>query len=138
MQIKIYDYLHEHIVAIRDEVFVVEQQFKEEYDDIDNHCTYMVMYDRDMPIATCRIYQTASNTYAIGRIAVIKSYRGKGIGSLIVKEAEAHIRKWGGSQSTLSAQIRVRAFYEKLGYVAVGDSYYEEYCEHIRMNKNLK
>lgn len=137
MQTKIFDHLHGHVVAIRDEVFVEEQQFKEEYDEIDGCCTYMVMYDGDRPIATCRIYQKEPDTYAIGRIAVVRTYRGCGMGRKIVAEAETYVKSIGGRYTTLSAQVRVRPFYEKLGYIAEGETYYEEFCEHIRMNKQL-
>lgn len=137
METRIYRYLHEDVIKIRDEVFVEEQQFKEEYDSIDNHCTYLVICESDKPIATCRYYKKSDDTYAIGRIAVIRDRRGRGIGRLIVEEAEAHIKKEGGRFATLSAQLRVREFYEKMGYTAQGQTYYEEYCEHIRMMKKL-
>ncbi|MDY4474645.1 GNAT family N-acetyltransferase [Mitsuokella sp.] len=37
----------------------------------------------------------------------------------------------------LSAQIQARPFYEKLGYRASGEEYLDEYCPHIRMEKEL-
>jgi GNAT superfamily N-acetyltransferase len=81
MVIKKYDYLHSDIVFIRTEVFVKEQEFEEEFDTIDNDCTFFVMYDGDKPIATCRYFvcEDDSEGYHIGRIAVMKEYRGKGL-----------------------------------------------------------
>ena len=37
----------------------------------------------------------------------------------------------------LSAQVRVREFYEKMGYVTIGDPYLDEGCPHIMMEKAL-
>lgn len=141
MELKEYSYMHQDIIDIRTEVFVVEQEFKEEFDDIDNNCTFLVMYDSDKPIAMCRYFKVEDkaydNTYAIGRIAVIKEYRGKGIGSMIVAEGEKRIREMGAQYVVLSAQLRAEEFYKKLGYVSEGDTYYEEWCEHIKMRKEL-
>ncbi|MBQ6813920.1 MAG: GNAT family N-acetyltransferase [Lachnospiraceae bacterium] len=138
MIIKEYDFMHKDIVDIRTDVFVVEQNFKEEFDDIDNNCMFLVMYDKDKAIAMCRYFPVADDTYAIGRIAVIKEYRGQGIGAKIVKEAEARVKALGIYKTTLSAQVRAKEFYEKLGYVGEGEIYYEEYCEHIKMKKVLE
>ncbi len=141
MEIKEYSYMHQDIIDIRTEVFVIEQDFKEEFDDIDNNCTFLVMYDNDLPVAMCRYFKVEDksydNTYAIGRIAVIKEYRGKGIGSRIVAEGEKRIRDMGAQYAVLSAQLRAEEFYKKLGYVSEGETYYEEWCEHIKMRKEL-
>lgn len=135
MEIKKYDYMHDDIVKIRTDVFVIEQDFKEEFDDIDNNCTFLVMYDEDEPVAMCRYFPIGEDVYAIGRIAVIKEYRGRGLGSYIVKEAEKKVIELGAKQAVLSAQTRAREFYEKLGYIGEGQFYYEEWCEHIKMRK---
>lgn len=137
MEIRKYNCMHEDVLMIRTVVFVEEQDFKEEFDDIDNHCTFLVMYDGVKPVAMCRYFPVEEGVYAIGRIAVIKEYRGRNIGSEIVKEAERQVKKLGAKQAVLSAQTRAREFYEKLGYVGEGEYYYEEWCEHIKMRKVL-
>ena len=50
---------------------------------------------------------------------------------------ENYIKKDGGQTIEVSAQVRVSEFYKKLGYNKVGDIYFDEFCEHIRMVKNL-
>ena len=137
MTIKNYDFLQDDVVQIRTEVFVIEQQFKEEFDDIDHQCQHFVFYEVDEPVAICRIYPYDEKTYAIGRIAVKAAYRGQGLGSRVVKEAEDYIKTLGYTQVTLSAQVRAKDFYEKLGYTGEGETYFEEYCEHIRMWRKL-
>ena len=51
--------------------------------------------------------------------------------------AETEIKKECGKSIELSAQVRVKDFYQKLGYCPVGDVYLDEYCEHITMRKEL-
>ena len=51
--------------------------------------------------------------------------------------AEDEIKKDGGKTIEVSAQVRVSEFYKKLGYNKIGDIYFDECCEHIRMVKNL-
>lgn len=52
--------------------------------------------------------------------------------------AETEIKNEGGQKIEVSAQVRVLEFYEKLGYNKISDIYFDEYCEHIRMVKELK
>lgn len=124
---------------IRETVFIKEQQFKDEFDDIDFKAIHLVCYEKDEPIATARVFSDEkSGEYHIGRIAVLKPYRGKGIGAKIIAYAENLVKTLGENSLSLSAQERASAFYEKQGYKKVGDIYYDEYCPHIFMTKNLK
>ena len=54
-----------------------------------------------------------------------------------MKIVEEEIKKEGGSRVTLSAQVRVKKFYSKNGYKEIGNIYFDEHCEHIRMEKFL-
>ena len=137
METKIYDFLQKDAVQIRTAVFMEEQQFKNEFDETDQQCRHLVIYDMDMPIAACRVIRQGKRHYVIGRIAVVQAYRGKGIGRIVINEAEKYIKKEGGAFVHLSAQVRVQAFYEKMGYVCEGDTYMDEHCLHIQMKKDL-
>ena len=122
---------------IRIEVFVNEQGFKEEFDDIDDISTHLVCFDNDKAVATMRFYTHDNSKYYIGRLAVIKSYRGRGIGSLIIKEAERLIKERGGVQVMLHSQCQAQPFYACLGYNAFGESDFDEDCPHQWMKKSL-
>lgn len=136
---KEYNYLPEDARLIRSEVFVKEQGFNEEFDEIDDIATHIVIYERKSPISTCRIYfDTKKQSFVVGRIAVIKEYRGKNIGSRMLSFVEENIRKNGGKCVILSAQVRVVEFYEKQGYKKQGVEYLEEDCPHIWMKKIWK
>lgn len=128
--------LNNDILTIRTSIFVEEQGFNNEFDDIDKTCSHIVLYDNDNPIATCR-YFYENNNYHIGRVAVSKEYRGKHLGNKIMQIAENEIKKEGGKTIEVSAQVRVASFYKKLGFNEVGETYLDEFCEHIKMVKNL-
>ena len=124
---------------IRTEVFVEEQGFKVEFDETDNTAVHLVMYDGDTAAAVCRyFFDKDHGCFMIGRVAVSKQYRGKHLGSEIMKEAEKFIVADGGTTLAVSAQCRVREFYEKLGYTACSAEYLDEYCPHILMSKNVQ
>ena len=63
----------------------------------------------------CRYYQE-NGTYHIGRVAIIKEYRGKHLGNKIMQIAEDYIKKDGGQTIEVSTQVRVSEFYKKIGY----------------------
>lgn len=125
-------------VFIREEVFLKEQQFSTEFDDIDDTAVHLVLYENDTAIACARYYpDKQSGCFHIGRIAVLPPYRGRHLGSRLLTECEQRIKAEGGHTVFLSAQVRVQPFYEKLGYAASGEIYYDEYCEHIHMEKRI-
>lgn len=136
MHSNIYDKLPEEAQEIREEVFMKEQGFCDEFDETDMHAKHLVLYDENIPIATCRFYKRdLSEDYIIGRIAVIKQYRGRNIGACLLAEAEAEIRKMGGKRIFLHAQKRVEKFYEKQGYSGYGEIDLDENRPHIWMKK---
>ena len=131
MKIKIYDFLPREAMKIREKVFVEEQGFLEEFDEIDSYAVHLVLFDQGEPIAACRFFQEKEKQdYIVGRIAVIKEYRGQKIGTKVLRAAEEEIRR-------LHAQLRAKEFYEKQGYLSYGEIGYEEYCPHIWMKKKL-
>lgn len=118
---------------------MVEQGFRQEFDAFDELALHLVMFSEDnTAIATCRIFNDMTRqTYILGRLAVLKAYRGKGVGSLLIAEAEEVVRKNGGKLISLHAQCQAEAFYAKAGYFAYGNVDDEEGCPHIWMRKDL-
>lgn len=136
MYIKTYEHLPKEALKIRETVFVKEQGFHNEFDEIDSYARHLVLFDEKIPIATCRFFRREScEDYYIGRIAVIKEYRGKNIGASLLKAAEAQIRNLGGKRILLHAQCRAKEFYEKQGYRSYGEIDSEQTCPHIWMYK---
>ena len=136
---KVYYKLPEEAVLIRQAVFVDEQGFKEEFDNIDNIAVHIVIFDDSKPVATCRFFKDKElGTYTIGRIAVIRTQRGQNLGSELLIKAEQLIKEAGGSKICLHSQQRAKKFYEKQGYEAFGKEDYDEGCPHIWMRKEIK
>ena len=133
---KVTNNLSEDEKMIRETVFIEEQKFKIEFDDTDDIATHIVMYIDNNPVGCCRLYKQ-ENEYHIGRIAVLKPYRGKGYGEKILLNAERVAKEKGADSISLSAQVRASGFYEKLGYKKHGEIYFDEYCEHIAMKKDI-
>ena len=124
-------------IHVRTVVFMNEQGFKEEFDALDDVCTHFVAYGDEGAVATCRTW-LAEDGYHLGRLAVLKSHRGQGLGALMLQEAEAYVKSIGGESLSLHAQCRAEVFYRKSGYTPYGEMDYDEGVEHIHMRKILK
>ena len=125
----------EDICAIRHEVFVDEQNVPKELeiDGLDGEAKHVLAFVDGVPIGTGRILDDGH----IGRVAVLKDYRGFGIGKLIMKE----LIKWAQDITLkkvwLSSQWHAHSFYLDLGFVCVGDIYKEAGIDHIKMYRVL-
>ena len=133
-----YEYFNEpndDIINLRNEVFVNEQGFMEEFDEFDenNRSIYVVLYNDKESVATGRCYIESINKYHIGRICVKKEYRGKRYGSIILMLLEHKIDK--GSLILLSSQNEVLSFYLKNNYIKTDEEYYDEFCLHTKVYK---
>ncbi|MCM1468050.1 MAG: GNAT family N-acetyltransferase [Alistipes sp.] len=139
MKILVYDYFPDYAKEIRREVFTNEQGFQNEFDETDNTAAHFVLFEeKEEPIATCRVFWNEEmEAYTLGRLAVIKKYRGRNMGSVMVKEAEKYVREKGGKKLILHAQCRAADFYKKLGFEEFGDVGDEEGCPHIWMKKSV-
>ena len=139
MEIKVYNELPDEAREIREEVFVREQGFNEEFDTTDETAIHFLLFDSDEAAAVCRAFSDDNGeSYHIGRLAVKKKYRGEHLGAELLHAVEKHIQSLGAKQSVLSAQLQAEGFYEKQGYTRQGDIYYDEHCPHILMMKKLR
>ena len=135
---KVFESLPQDAVDIRTAVFMQEQGFKDEFDEIDSKARHIVLYDDEIPAAACRVfYDERIGSYVLGRLAVMKQYRGQSLGSAVVQQAQELVISLGGSSIVLHAQCRVTEFYAKLGYKQFGEQDDDEGCAHIWMKKEL-
>lgn len=138
MEMKFFNSLPEEAMYIRQTVFVDEQGFIDEFDEIDKIAVHGVMYDGNKPVATFRAFrEDGSDEYHIGRIAVVKEYRGTGIGLALMEKAKEKIEELGGKEIVLSSQMQAKGFYEKAGYTGEGEVYLDQDCPHILMRMKL-
>ncbi len=110
-----------------------------EFDERDTPDTrYIVLTDSDFPVATCRLYELGGGAAMIGRVVVLPEYRGKGLGSLVMKEAESWLRDTGAVKAVVESRDVAVGFYEKLGYTVADSSIiHGETFDCIRMEKTI-
>ncbi len=138
MEIKVYNRLPSEAKEIRLEVFVKEQGFEEEFDDIDETAAHIVLFDGSQPVGVCRVFTaTESGKTMIGRVAVRKPLRGRGLGTDIIKAAEEYAAGSGAGEIWIHSQEQAAGFYSALGYEDTGIHDVEEGCPHILMKKSL-
>ena len=69
----------------------------------------------------------------IGRVAVLDSARGAGIGYQLMEAAIQAAREAGHTHVALSAQLHALAFYQRLGFVAHGGTFMDAGIPHREM-----
>ncbi len=121
--------------SLRFEVFVDEQQVPREIElDGDDARALHLLADEDgQPVGCARLLFEQDGTAHIGRLAVRRSCRGKGIGAAICRFAIAYGRDRGYRCFWLHAQCAAAGFYEKLGFLPEGDVFDEAGMPHIKM-----
>ena len=138
MVIQILDHITDEIKQIRIDVFMKEQGFEDEFDEIDETAKFVLLSIDGKPSGTCRYFPSdVAEDAHIGRMAVRKLYRGQHLGTKIMMAAENGIRRDGFKTCSLSAQVQAKPFYESLGYKAEGEEYLDEDCSHVMMWKVL-
>lgn len=122
--------------AVRTAVFVDEQGIapEQEFDELDRVCHHMLARDSQrLAIGTARI--TAQGQ--IGRLAVLRAWRGQGVGSSLLRMLIEKARGLRLSGVYAHAQLSAMAFYQKAGFVAEGEVFMEAGIPHRLMRLNL-
>ena len=126
------------LLALRHEVFCVEQgvPVELERDGKDASALHLVAIDHGVVIGTCRIL-TGQETWRLGRMAVQADRRADGVGRGLMDLAHREARVAGARRVSLAAQIPVRGFYERQGYISQGEVFMEAGIPHILMDCDL-
>ena len=135
LEIRIVDW-HEQqdaLKAIRKSVFIDEQHVPKEleWDGLDTECTQFLATINSTPVATARL----TGKGQIGRMAVLKDFRGKGIGSRLLAVVIEQAKLAGYKQDFLHAQVNVIEFYQRHGFTACGDIFIDAGIEHRSMKR---
>lgn len=120
---------------VREQVFIIEQQISadEEWDVLDEQSIHFVLFEQDQPIATARLLPD----HHIGRVAVLKSHRGQGLGAHLMQQVMQYAQAEQRPFLALSAQVYATAFYEQLGFQVKGEEYLDCGIPHIMMSMQL-
>ncbi|WP_300173154.1 bifunctional GNAT family N-acetyltransferase/hotdog fold thioesterase [uncultured Aliivibrio sp.] len=92
---------------------------RDAYDDTSQH--RMILDGRGQPIAVGRLYLTPDNDGQIRYMAVSSSYRGKGIGALIMVALESYARQEGAKRLVCNAREEAIPFYVRNGFESQGE-----------------
>ncbi|WP_299321604.1 GNAT family N-acetyltransferase [uncultured Gemella sp.] len=130
--------------ALRIKVFVEEQKVpvELELDEKDNseNTVHIGYFNDNKLIGVARIIDLNRDVVHIGRVAIDKNYRGKGIGRELIIGCENIAKQILKKEVIieLSSQIQAEKFYESLGYNRVNDTIYlDAGIEHVDMRKTI-
>ena len=131
-----WDELAQDARVIREAVFIQEQQIapEDEWDAEDTISTHFVAYLQDHPVATARLLKN----HSIGRVAVLQSARGTGIGQNIMQAVIDQAKTEQREFLKLSSQVHAIGFYQNLGFDVQGEEYLDCGIPHIDMYLSLK
>jgi predicted GNAT family N-acyltransferase len=124
------------IRRIREAVFIAEQSVPPEleWDAEDASALHFLAFEGDFPIGTVRLLPDGE----IGRLSVLKDWRGLNVGDALLKAAIAKAEHRDLKQQKLSAQVYATAFYERFGFTVVSDEFLEAGLPHVDMVRNSK
>ncbi len=126
-----------HILRLRSEVFIVEQQcIYQDLDGKDLKSHHLTAWDGDNLVAYTRIVPPGVSflEVSIGRVLTSPLYRGIGAGiALMQKSIEKVYETYGKTPIRIGAQLYLKKFYENLGFVKDSEQYLEDDIPHIEM-----
>lgn len=127
------------VFEIRSIVFTDEQGFSAEtdIDSLDDVALHLLVYDSGEPAATARLYQEKDGSWHIGRVAVLKEFRGRGIGAIAMRILMQKARSFGAEEVHVGAQRQAEGFYRILGFEPYGEEYMDEHVPHTMMKAEL-
>ena len=125
----------EQAYAIRQKVFIEEQRVPQEMelDDLDPVAWHALAFQSSQCIGTGRLVRISPDRGQIGRMAVLASFRGHGVGKAILIELVELAESKGMSSLILHSQVSAIPFYEKFGFIVEGPIYEEANIPHRNM-----
>jgi predicted GNAT family N-acyltransferase len=122
--------------AVREQVFIVEQQVarEDEWDEFDERSRHVLARDaQGDPVGTGRLTTEAM----IGRMAVLKDWRGRQVGAVLLDTLIEQARALAYPAVEIHAQVQAVPFYSGFGFAAYGDEFVECDIRHVHMRLEL-
>jgi predicted GNAT family N-acyltransferase len=126
-------------LALRHAVFCDEQGVPEELerDGADGGAVHLAAVMADVGVVgTCRLLP-GRPAWRLGRMAVARPWRGRGVGARLLRAAEEAAAAQGATEVALTAQVPVLGFYERLGYRGEGAPFEVAGIPHLAMRRAL-
>lgn len=124
-----------YLREVRQVVFVEEQAVAPdfEWDELDASAIHLLALFDNQPVACLRII----DYHKIGRMAVLKEWRGLGLGNALLLEAIKICKAHGSKSMHLSAQTHAIKFYRKAGFKVTSVEYCDVHIPHVDMQLDL-
>ena len=124
-----------YLREVRQVVFVEEQAVAPdfEWDELDASAIHLLALFDNQPIACLRII----DYHKIGRMAVLKEWRGLRLGNALLQEAIKICEAHGSKSMHLSAQTHAIEFYRKAGFKITSVEYCDVHIPHVDMQLDL-
>ena len=125
---------HESLYMIREKVFIEEQKVTSqlEWDGMDEEAIHFLAFKNEKAIGCARAF-VIENYMQLGRMAVLKEYRGEGIGTALLEKAMTTAKLNELSVIYISAQCQAIDFYKKFGFEITSDIYLDAEIQHRNM-----
>ncbi len=128
-------------VAVRERVFCDEQGVsrEEELDGLDDDARHVVAIDTASShvIGTTRL-RVAGSDARVGRVAVERDWRRRGIALRMLELALSGAREQGCTSARLAAQMQATALYEQAGFAIESDEPFDSAgIAHLWMSRSL-
>jgi len=143
-EVRLADWDSEHGVLskIRFEVFVLEQGVPPEVEldalDADSaHVLHVIVTSAEREVIGTARMLLEPLLPRIGRMAVMKAWRGRGIGQEILEFLCAEAKRRGYTAVCLNSQTHATPFYYKQGFLSVGAEFVEAGIPHLEMRRSL-
>ena len=127
-------------LTLREEVFCREQGVSqaEEIDGRDEHARHVVALEpsEQRVIGTLRLL-VDGETAKIGRVAVERAWRGRGIAARMLALGLAGARERGCPKVRLAAQMQATGVYRRAGFIVESEPFEEAGITHVWMGQTL-
>ena len=125
---------HTQLKNIREKVFIQEQKVTPqlEWDGMDEKAIHFLVFNDKAAIGCARAI-VIKDHMQLGRMAVLKEYRGEGIGSALIEKAVTTAKLNQLSAIYISAQCHAIDFYKKFGFEVTSDIYLDAEIPHRDM-----
>jgi len=125
------------IIAVRRQVFTREMGIPEKlvFDGHDERMLQIVVKDGETVIGTARVQSLEDNQAKLERMAVLKAFRGKGIGRHIISFIDEELRNRQVKQIILHAQHEAVEFYRSSGFKETGEPFWDVGIKHIKLQR---
>ena len=123
---------------IREKVFIEEQKVTSqlEWDGLDEEAIHFLVYKNEKAVGCARAL-AIENHMQLGRMAVLKEYRGEDIGSALIEKAITTAKLNQLSAIYISAQCHAIDFYKKFGFEVTSEIYLDAEIPHRDMGLEL-